>query len=666
MIDRLTSSSSRRAISIAIALSMASTVAGLAQAPAAAAPAGRPAAPPIPAHPVDPKVYVNPRSPADDPRTGLKGGLYDAESAISGMQLLLSVPKPGEFGPDLDSIKASEALPPPPPPAPGDAPAGGRGRGGAGPRVNYGKTNSDLGFGGKYLFQGNYHGINIFDISDPAHMTLKTSIICDGGQGDVSVYKNLVFMSVETAGKIDCSTPPPAALPAPGLATVAPAAGAAAGGRGRGGMPEVADPSKARGVRIFDISDIDHPKSVAMVQTCRGSHTHTVLTGTADKGYIYVYVAGAAGVRPAEELAGCVGGNDTTGTAVFTIAIIKVPLAHPELSKVIAQPYIFSDPTTGDINGLWKGGTHGDNTETTSATTGCHDLTMFESLHLMGGACGGNGILLDISNPEKPTRLDAVTDPNFAYWHSVNFANDGKTLLFTDEWGGGGQPHCRLVDPMAWGGDAIFKIVDKKMVLQSYFKMPAIQEENKNCVAHNGSLIPVPGRNILVQSWYQGGIDMYDFTDPTHPYEIGYFTRGSIGKDGRRAGGGDWSSYYYNGYIYGSEEVRGTDVLKLVPSKYLTQNEIDAAAQVKLPYLNVQDQPHIDYPKNFITAKAYVDQLVRDDALTIEKAGLIDVAMDGKKTPVLKTYATELKKQAASATGIDAEKLTLLAEILEK
>jgi LVIVD repeat len=656
MVERFASSSSRRAISIAFALSMVSAVPGFAQR----------AAPAIPDHPLDPSVYVNPRSPADDPRTGLKGGLYDAGSAISGLQLILSVPKPGVFGPDLDSIKASEAVPPPPPPTPGSAPAPGGGRGAGGPRVNYGQTNSDLGFQGKYLFQGNYYGINIFDISDPAKMTLKTSIVCPGGQGDVSVFRNLLFMSVETAGKIDCSVPPTPAAPPPGLATAAPAAGAAAGGRRGGGAPEVADPSKARGVRIFDISDIEHPKQVAMVQTCRGSHTHSILTGTADKGYIYFYVAGSSGVRPAAELAGCVAGPDDPNTAVFTIVIVKVPLDHPENAKIVGSPYIFSDPKTGSVNGLWQGGTHGDNTETTSATRGCHDLTVFESQHYMGGACSGNGILLDISNPEKPTRLDAVTDPNFAFWHSANFSNDGKVVLFTDEWGGGGAPHCRLADPMAWGGDAIFKIVDKKLVISSYFKMPAIQEENKNCVAHNGSLIPVPGRNILVQSWYQGGMDVYDFTDPTHPYEIGYFTRGPIGKDGRRAGGGDWSSYYYNGYIYGSEMARGTDVLKLVPTKYLTQNEIDAAAQIKLPVLNVQDQPHFDYPKTYTTAKAYVDQLVRDDALTIEKAGLIDVAMDGKKTASLKTYAAELKKQASTATGIDADRLNWLAEIIEK
>jgi hypothetical protein len=645
----LTSSSSRRAVSIAFALSMFSPLAGFGQAPA-----GRPAPPQIPAHPADPTVFVNARSAPDDPRTGLKGGIFDAQTAIMGLQQVAFVKKPGAFGVDEESVKAFEAASIPPPPTPGSAPAG-RGGGGGGVRLNTGQTNSDLGFSGKYLFQGNYYGINIYDIANPAKISLKTSIVCPGGQGDVSVFGHLVFMSVETSGKIDCSVPPPVEF-TPGLAA------APAGGR----PPEVADPTKARGVRIFDISDIDHPKQVAMVQTCRGSHTHTLLTGTADKGYIYVYVAGSAGVRPAAELGGCVSGVDDPNTAVFTIVIIKVPLAHPEQAKIVDSPYIFSDPNTHAINGLWQGGTHGDNTETTSPTRGCHDLTMFESMHMMAGACSGNGILMDISNPEKPVRLDAVTDPNFAFWHSANFSNDGKTVLFTDEWGGGGAPHCRLADPMAWGGDAIFKIVDKKLVLSSYFKMPAIQEENKNCVAHNGSLIPVPGRNILVQSWYQGGIDMYDFTDPKHPYEIGYFTRGPMGKDGRRAGGGDWSSYYYNGYIYGSEMGRGTDVLKLVPTKYLTQNEIDAAAQVTYKELNVQDQPWIDYPKTYITAKAYVDQLVRDDVLTIEKAAAIDLAMDGKKTAELKKYAAGLDKDAATAPDGDKDRMALLAEILKK
>jgi len=660
MIASLISTSSRRAVGLAGALFVSCTMSSFGQ-------GARPGPPPIPAHPADPTVYVNPRSAPDDPRTGLKGGLYDAASVISGMQLVTTTPKPGAFGPDMDSVKKSESEPPPPPPTPGSAPAG---RGGAGgPRVNYGQTNSDLGFKGKYLFQGNYYGINIYDISDPAKITLKTSVVCPGGQGDVSVFGNLMFMSVETSGRTDCGTQPfPTPETTPGLSP-APAGAAAAAPRR---MEPAPSPDRARGVRIFDISDISNPKQVAMVQTCRGSHTHTLLTGTADKGYIYVYNAGTAGVRSSQELAGCVGQGQTdeerkaANTSVFTIVIIKVPLAHPEQAKIVASPYIFTDPSTGAIDGMWKGGTHGDNTETTSATTGCHDLTMFESMHMMAGACSGNGILMDITDPENPKRMDAVTDGNFAFWHSANFANDGKTVLFTDEWGGGGAPHCRLADPMAWGGDAIFKIENGKLVLSSYFKMPAIQEENKNCVAHNGSLIPVPGRNILVQSWYQGGIDIYDFTDPKHPFEIGYFTRGPIGKDGRRAGGGDWSSYYYNGYIYGSEMARGTDVLKLVPTKYLTQNEIDAAAQIHFDILNVQDQPHIDYPKTTITAKAYVDQLVRDSVLSVEKGAAIDAAMDGKKSKEMKTYAASLEKDAATADPAEVERMHLLAEILKK
>ena len=224
-------------------------------------------------------------------------------------------------------------------------------------------------------------------------------------------------------------------------------------------------------------------------------------------------------------------------------------------------------PQTGNMNGLWKGGNHGDGTQTTSATRGCHDITVYTWLGLAGGACSGNGILLDIKDPAHPKRIDAVTDPNYAFWHSANFSNDGKTVLFTDEWGGGGQPRCRASDPMAWGADAIFSITsDKKLKLDSYYKMPAPQTDKENCVAHNGSMIPVPGRNIEVQSWYQGGVSIMDYTDPTHPFEIGYFDRGPV-DDSRPAMGGQWSTYYYNGYIYGSEIARGTDVLKLVPTK---------------------------------------------------------------------------------------------------
>ncbi|MCU1320736.1 MAG: putative secreted protein [Acidobacteriaceae bacterium] len=654
MIFSLASLSSRRTLQRAFAFSLCCSTLGAGVALAQTAPT----------------VFVNPRTGADDPRVGLKGGLYDAGVASSGLELVVTTPKPGSFAPDLEAIAAANAAPVPPPPAPG-AP---RGTGPRGP--SYGGTNSDLAFSGKYLFSGNYLGINFYDISDPAKIKLVTSVVCPGGQGDVSVYGHLLFMSVEAAnGRLDCGTQ---GLPvAPGqtppsadvLANVPPTVpGAAATPPARAQRPpDPASPDRIKGVRIFDISDITKPKQIVDVQTCRGSHTHTLLVDPKDKDNVYLYVSGSAPVRAGEELNGCTGKEDDPNTALFTIVVIKVPIAHPELAKVVNSPRIFSDPQTGEINALWKGGNHGEGTQTTSATRGCHDITVFSSLGLAAGACSGNGILLDISDPVHPKRLDAVTDPNYAFWHSANFANDGKTLLFTDEWGGGGQARCRDSDPMNWGADAIFKLDKGKLTLASYYKMPAPQSEFENCVAHNGSLVPVPGRNILVQSWYQGGVSVMDFTDATHPYEIAFFDRGPIGVGGRRAGGGQWSSYYYNGYIFGSEMARGIDVLKLLPSKYLTQNELDAAAQVHLAELNVQNQPKIVWPQNFITARAYIDQLARSNALTPEKVTALNAAIDKKKTKELKVIATSLDKDASTAaTPADADRMHALAEIIKQ
>jgi len=628
----------------------------------------------VKAAPKPPSVFVNPRSDSSDPRVGLKGGLYDAATAISGMELVLTTPKPAGFAPDLDSIKAVDATPPPAPVDP-DAP---RPRGAmmmgapSGPRANYGGTNSDLAFNSKYLFNGNYNGVNIYDISDPSHMSLVTSIICPGGQGDVSVYKNLLFMSVEAAnGRMDCGTqgfpvPAGAEAPKPPTPTGDAEKDRAAMMAFRMRQPP-ASKDRVKGVRIFDISDIHNPKQIVDVQTCRGSHTHTLVIDPKDKDNVYIYVSGSAGVRPSEELAGCSGGDPDKdpNTAVFTIVVIQVPVAHPELAKVVNSPRIFMDEATGKVNGLWNGGNHGEGTQTTSATRGCHDITVYSWLGVAGGACSGNGILLDISDVVHPKRLDAVTDPNYAFWHSANFSNDGKTVLFTDEWGGGGQPRCRATDPMAWGADAIFSITpDKKLKLDAYYKMPAPQTLNENCVAHNGSMIPVPGRNIEVQSWYQGGISIMDYTDPTHPFEIGYFDRGPV-DDSRPAMGGQWSTYYYNGYIYGSEIARGTDVLKLVPSKYLTQAEIDAAAQVYLPELNVQNQPHIDYPETFATAKAYLDQLARGDSLSADKITAIKANIEAKNAKKLKADAKTAEKASATAkTPADADRLKALAKIL--
>jgi hypothetical protein len=621
----------------------------------------------------NPSVETNPRSGADDPRVGLKAGLYDAGEAAFGLQRLVSLPKPEGFAPDLASIAAFDAIPAPPPPPAGTPPARGPQ---TGPRANYGGTNSDLAFGGTSLFVGNYNGVNFYDISDPAKIKLVTSMVCPGGQGDVSVYGHLLFMSVEAAnGRLDCGTqgfPTPAgAAPTPAPAAD-PAAAEAPGAGPRRPPPPPPSKDRIKGIRIFDISDITKPKQVAEVQTCRGSHTHTLVLDPKDKENVYLYISGSAGVRPAEELAGCSGAepDKDPDTALFTIVIIKVPVAHPELSKVVASPRIFTDPQTGNMNGLWKGGNHGEGTQTTSMTRGCHDITVRSDLGLAAGACSGNGILLDIRDPVHPVRIDAVTDPNYAFWHSANFSNDGTKVLFTDEWGGGGQPRCRATDPMNWGADAIFKLNNNKLTLASYYKMPAPQTELENCVAHNGSLIPVPGRDIEVQSWYQGGVSIVDFTDVAHPIEIGYFDRGPV--DGvKHAMGGQWSTYWYNGYIYGSEIARGVDVFKLVPNKYLTQNEIDAATQVKVAELNVQNQQKFVWPANFVVAKAYVDQLSRSNAIDAERVTALNAAIakaeaSKSKPKELRTMAARLDKDAATAKNpADANRMKALAAIIK-
>lgn len=613
-----------------------------------------------PGPPKPPSVYSNPRAGAGDPRIGLKGGLHDAAEAANGMVRIATLPKPPGFAPGDPNTGPAE------PPTEEQGVAGGGG--GRRPNIQYGSTNSDLAFSGNHLFVGNYNGINFYDIDDPGKVKLRTSLLCPGGQGDVSVYGNLLFMSAEAMnGRIDCGSqgiPLPAGYKAP--PPEPPAPNAPAGTRARR-PPPPPSPDRFRGVRIFDISDLAHPKQVATVQSCRGSHTHTLVIDPKDKENVYIYISGTGPVRQADELAACSGGDPEKNpeTALFRIDIIKVPLAHPEQAKIVNSPRIFSDEKTGALNGLWKGGTHGEGTQTTSVTDKCHDITVYSALGLAAGACSGNGILLDIRDPKNPKRLDAVSDPNYAFWHSANFSNDGKKVLFTDEWGGGSQPRCRETDPMHWGADAIFTLDKGKLTLASYYKMPAAQTETENCVAHNGSLVPIPGRDVLVQAWYQGGISLVDFTDPAHPFEVAYFDRGPT--DSTKKGmGGQWSTYWYNGYIYGAEIARGVDVFKLVPNQFLTQGEIDAANQVHFNELNVQNQPKITWPSNFIVARAYVDQLERSGALPAARISAVTAAMEKGNRGQLQSLAKGLEKDSAGAkTAADRERMRALAGVLK-
>ena len=360
-------------------------------------------------------------------------------------------------------------------------------------------------------------------------------------------------------------------------------------------------------------------------------------------------------MRSGEELEGCssLEPEKDQNTALFSIDVIEVPLAAPQTAKIVNRPRIFADET-GNIAGLWKGGDHGPGTQRTSQTNQCHDITVFPEVGLAAGACSGNGILMDISDPVHPKRLDHVADKNFAYWHSATFNNDGTKVIFTDEWGGGTRPRCRATDLPNWGADAIFDIVDGKLQFKGYYKMPAAQTETENCVAHNGSLIPVPGRDIMVQGWYQGGLSVFDFTDSANPVEIAFFDRGPLDPKNLIIGG-YWSTYWYNGNIYGSEISRGIDVFRLLPSEYLSQNEIDAAMLVRREEFNAQQQPKVTWPASAVVARAYVDQLNRTKAIQPERARSVVQTME---------RAEQMRSNDRNAAAT-SEQLTTLASQLE-
>jgi len=557
-------------------------------------------------------------APRPDPRVGLKAGWFDAGQAIWNLKLVSSTK------PSADFLNLS---------TPGDN------------RL----TNSDLAFTGNLVFQGNYSGWQVWDITNPAAPTLRAAFVCPGSQSDVTVYKNLLFVSAEAlSGRTDC---------------------------GLQGVQDTVSHERARGIRIIDISDVAHPKPITIVQTCRGSHTNTLVTDPKDPENVYIYVSGSATVRSSAELAGCSGATleEDPNSALFRIEVIQVPVAHPEQAHIVSSPRIFSNLAAPPVHhetpadsaaaaqrraarATAGGGGAGRTRGPRTGPTQCHDITAYPAIGLAGGACAGYGLLLDIHDVAHPTRIGAVADSNFSFWHSATFSNDGDKILFSDEWGGGTAPRCRVTDKPEWGADAIFTLRNNEMQFQSYYKMPAAQTPQENCVAHNGTLIPIPGRDVMVQSWYQGGISVFDWTDPKHPMEIAYFDRGPMDAT-KLVGAGYWSSYWYNGHIVASEIARGLDIFDLAPSAYLSQNEIDAAKTVVFDHFNAQEQPKLVWPPSFALARAYVDQLERDGGLSRARIAAVRQelsraeGLSGQtRTDALTSLSTQLHADARSAS----------------
>lgn len=598
-----------------------------------------------------------------DPRVGLAAGFRDAGEASLNMEVIASLPKPaGFFDPDRPSGLSARRLQ--------EIEAEAQAASGNAPETPTEEeedensdprpallsfSNTDLLFAGNYMVAGNYHGFNAYDISNPQSPQHIASVVCPGGQGDVSLVGNLLIMSVqETRGRLDC---------------------------GLEGVPEPVSDERVKGIRVFDVSDFTNPIQVAAVQTCRGSHTHTVVSDpNTSSGNIYVYVSGTSAVRDDEELAGCSSDSpfEDEESALFRIEVIEIPAENPAAARIVNRPFIFSDPDNGTLAGLWDGGDHGEGTQTTSQTNQCHDITTFPGIGLAAGACSGNGILMDISDPANPERLDQVIDPGFAYWHSATFNNRGDKVIFTDEWGGGGRPRCRAQDPLTWGADAFYDIVDGKLQFRSHYKMSAPQTETENCVAHNGSLIPVPGRDLFVQAWYQGGVSVVDFTDSMNPQEIAFFDRGPIDEE-ELITGGYWSTYWYNGHIFGTEISRGLDVLALQPSDYLTENEIAAASLPELNgIVNAQTQQIIEWPAVPVVARAYLDQLERDSNITAARASELSAALASAETLLgggsgsrraavrdLNDLADDFAEAAGGYSGMAGIRYAELAETLE-
>ena len=573
-----------------------------------------------------------------DPRSNLKPGRLDAGVAERNMRLVSFTPKAAAF----DTARGLTFI------------------------------NSDLAFGGHYVYQGNFSGFTVWDVSDATRPKAVATVSCVTSQGDPSIYGSLLFISAEGGGnRNDCA---------------------------KGGVKDPKD--HMAGVRIYDVSNPASPRLVKNVQTCKGSHTHTIIPSPKDKGVIYIYVSGSQGARPATEMPGCKEGTDPAdeSNSLFRLDVIKVELAHPEKAEVVTGARIFTGlgaapRAAGRPARQERPRAAGDTTPLPpppmpTGPRNCHDVTAYPSAGLLAGACGSYGLLVDISNPEKPIRLDARSDTNFSLWHTAVFSNDGKKVVFTDEWGGGTSPMCQANSMMEMGGNTLLTLDPKKKYTQhSYYKINTAQSAEENCVSHNGGLIPVPGRDLMVQGWYQGGVSVMEFTDPDHPQELAYFDRGPIdappgadvpvsaggsaaGGRGRGTIGGSWGAYWWNGLIYSSELDRGFDILELTPSNQLSKNEIEAAKLVRFEQYNPQSQPKIVWPAAFPVVRSYVDQLVRGNGLAASRTTAINAAIDaaeradGKaRRDALNALARDVDKDVAGAK--DPERVKMLSAAIK-
>ena len=560
-----------------------------------------------------------------DPRSGLKSGRYDAGVAEKNMRLISTVPKPAPF----DTVRGLTFI------------------------------NSDLAFRGNYVYQANFAGFSIWDITDPAKPVMTAVVRCITSQGDPTIYGNLLFLSAEGAGnRKDC---------------------------GDGGVQDPKD--HMAGVRIFDVSNPKAPKLVKNVETCKGSHTHTLVPSPTNKRIIYLYVSGQQAARPETELAGCKNGTDAADptNSLYQLDIIKVDLDKPEQATVIPGARIFTGLDGASecrrycapVDPRRAQRARPADDFLAAGPRNCHDVTAYPAMNLLAASCSTHSILVDISNPEKPFRINALADTNnFQGRHTAAFSNDGKKLIQTDEWGGGTGPMCQASSMIELGGNTVITLDGtKKQTQRAYFKLPSAQAAEENCVSHNGGIIPVPGRDLYVQGWYQGGISIMDFTSADSAFEVGYFDRGSIDpprpvdvpsaaaagmnpnvRGGGNVIGGSWGAYYWNGLVFSSELDRGMDILELTPSAELTANEIAAAKLVRFEEYNPQSQPKMTWPPAFVVVRSYLDQLVRGQGLASSRTTAIDAALTAAeqqsgagRASALRTLATQVDRDMSGA-----------------